>query len=135
VYIYRSRPAVRRCVIVADSNFIDSRLGHDALSSTHGRPSPALGPAARGGGVVVLGGGEASGPLYPPAVIDESMFSCEPTTHTTCTPSPRRLCTPLRWWRVCVHCALCVLQVRDGRRRCLLVSLEGLQPNVCPHRD
>ena len=29
-------------------------------------------PAAR-----VLGGGEASGPLYPPPVIDEDMFSCE----------------------------------------------------------
>jgi hypothetical protein len=27
--------------------------------------------------VVVLGSGEASGPLYPPAVIDEEMFSCE----------------------------------------------------------
>jgi len=26
---------------------------------------------------VVLGGGEASGPLYPPPVIDEDMFSCE----------------------------------------------------------
>jgi len=29
------------------------------------------------GDVVILGGGEASGPLYPPAVIDERMFSCE----------------------------------------------------------
>lgn len=28
-------------------------------------------------GPVVLGGGEASGPLYPPKVIDEEMFSCE----------------------------------------------------------
>lgn len=26
---------------------------------------------------VILAGGEASGPLYPPAVIDEEMFSCE----------------------------------------------------------
>lgn len=26
---------------------------------------------------VVLSGGEASGPLYPPAEIDETMFSCE----------------------------------------------------------
>ena len=26
---------------------------------------------------VVLGGGEASGPLFPPSVIDEDMFSCE----------------------------------------------------------
>ena len=29
------------------------------------------------GGIVVLGGGEASGPLYPPPVIDDAMFSCE----------------------------------------------------------
>jgi len=28
-------------------------------------------------GAVFLGGGEASGPLYPPPVIDEDMFSCE----------------------------------------------------------
>lgn len=27
--------------------------------------------------VSVLGGGEASGPLYPPPIIDETMFSCE----------------------------------------------------------
>jgi acetyl-CoA acetyltransferase len=26
---------------------------------------------------VILGGGEASGPLYPPRVVDESMFSCD----------------------------------------------------------
>jgi len=31
-------------------------------------------------GIVVLGGGEASGPLYPPPVIDETMFSCEEAT-------------------------------------------------------
>lgn len=28
-------------------------------------------------GAVILGSGEASGPLYPPKIIDESMFSCE----------------------------------------------------------
>lgn len=28
-------------------------------------------------GVSILGGGEGSGPLYPPPIIDESMFSCE----------------------------------------------------------
>jgi len=28
-------------------------------------------------GVTILGGGEGSGPLYPPPVIDEDMFSCE----------------------------------------------------------
>eukprot|EP00438_Fugacium_kawagutii_P012519 Skav208179 [mRNA] locus=scaffold2530:121910:124306:+ [translate_table: standard] len=42
-----------------------------------GDASPKLGPVAAQGGVVILGGGEASGPLYPPAPIDESMFSCE----------------------------------------------------------
>ena len=46
---------------------MDERLGRPKLSPK----------AAGGGGVVVLGGGEASGPLYPPAVIDESLFSCE----------------------------------------------------------
>ena len=29
------------------------------------------------GDVVILGGGEAAGPLYPPAIVDETMFSCE----------------------------------------------------------
>jgi acetyl-CoA acetyltransferase len=32
----------------------------------------------RGGrGILIRGGGEGSGPLYPPPVIDEDMFSCE----------------------------------------------------------
>lgn len=26
---------------------------------------------------VIIAGGEASGPLYPPKIIDENMFSCE----------------------------------------------------------
>mmetsp|Transcript_24429 Transcript_24429/g.36250 ORF Transcript_24429/g.36250 Transcript_24429/m.36250 type:complete len:409 (-) Transcript_24429:186-1412(-) len=34
------------------------------------------------GGVVILGGGEASGPLYPPTIIDETMFSCEIAART-----------------------------------------------------
>ena len=51
---------------------MDERLGRPTLG-----PAAAGGAAAGGGGVVVLGGGEASGPLYPPAVIDESLFSCE----------------------------------------------------------
>jgi len=33
-------------------------------------------------GVRVLGGGESSGPLYPPPVIDEDMFSCEEACHS-----------------------------------------------------
>ena len=28
-------------------------------------------------GIAILGGGERSGPLYPPPIIDEDMFSCE----------------------------------------------------------
>jgi len=63
--------------IVADSNFIDATLGHDALSSPSGVASPQLGPFAARGGVVVLGGGEASGPLCPPPRISDEVFSCE----------------------------------------------------------
>jgi acetyl-CoA acetyltransferase len=33
-------------------------------------------------GARILGGGEASGPLYPPPVIDEDMFSCEEACFT-----------------------------------------------------
>lgn len=33
-------------------------------------------------GVRILGGGECSGPLYPPPVIDEDMFSCEEACRT-----------------------------------------------------
>ena len=51
-------------IIVASSRFLERR-----------------GLARRGNGgtgdVVILGGGEASGPLYPPSIIDEEMFSCE----------------------------------------------------------
>mmetsp|Transcript_27982 Transcript_27982/g.88974 ORF Transcript_27982/g.88974 Transcript_27982/m.88974 type:complete len:417 (+) Transcript_27982:122-1372(+) len=63
--------------VVADSNFIDATLGHDALSSPSGVASSQLGPFAARGGVVVLGGGEASGPLYPPPRISDEVFSCE----------------------------------------------------------
>ena len=64
-------------LIVASSDFMDEYLGHDRMSSRDGTPAPTLGAAAADGGIVVLGGGEASGPLYPPPVIDETMFSCE----------------------------------------------------------
>ena len=67
-------------IIVASSDFMDARLGHDCVSSSSGVAATALGPFAASGGVVVLGGGEASGPLYPPPVIDEAMFSCEQAT-------------------------------------------------------
>lgn len=64
-------------IIVASSKFMDKRLGHDRVSSNTGTASSALGPGSAWGGAVLLGGGEASGPLFPPPVIDESMFSCE----------------------------------------------------------
>ena len=47
------------------------------------------GVARRGNGgsgdVVILGGGEASGPLHPPPVIDEEMFSCEQAARSAFT--------------------------------------------------
>lgn len=64
-------------LIVASSTFMDLRLGHDRLSNKDGFAAARLGPAAASGGVVVLGGGEASGPLFPPPTISEAMFSCE----------------------------------------------------------
>lgn len=71
-------------VIVASSHFLERR-----------------GLARRGNGgagdVVVLGGGEASGPLYPPAVIDETMFSCEQAARnafTECQLEP----DDVDWW-------------------------------------
>ncbi|CAL1146217.1 unnamed protein product [Cladocopium goreaui] len=64
-------------IIVASSSFMDDYIGHDSVSSQDGDANPKLGPVAATGGIVILGGGEASGPLYPPATIDESMFSCE----------------------------------------------------------
>ena len=65
-------------IIVASSDFMDTRLGHDRVSSLSGVAAAALGPFAASGGVVVLGGGEASGPLWQCGpVIDEAMFSCE----------------------------------------------------------
>jgi len=51
-------------IIVASSTFMD-------------KAAEGLGPVSASGGIVVLGGGEASGPLYPPPVIDDAMFSCE----------------------------------------------------------
>lgn len=45
-------------IIVASDRFLE-RIGHSHAA------------------VTVVGGGEASGPLYPPPVIDEDMFSCE----------------------------------------------------------
>ena len=46
-------------IIVASSSFIQ-RYGLNAKRAP-----------------VIIAGGEASGPLYPPKIIDENMFSCE----------------------------------------------------------
>lgn len=51
-------------ILVASSRFI-TRMGFDD------RPAP-----------IIVGGGEASGPLYPPDVITEDMFSCEEATQS-----------------------------------------------------
>ncbi len=51
-------------VIVASSRFLEKRGLLDAGNGGKGD-------------VVILAGGEASGPLYPPEIIDETMFSCE----------------------------------------------------------
>jgi acetyl-CoA acetyltransferase len=55
-------------IVVASSRFLEQ----------HGIKKPA----AR-----VLGGGEGSGPLYPPPVIDEDMFSCEEACRIACHAS------------------------------------------------
>ncbi len=47
-------------VLVASTRFVEEKMGLD------GRLFP-----------VIVGGGEASGPLYPPENITEDMFSCE----------------------------------------------------------
>ncbi|CAE7497345.1 unnamed protein product, partial [Symbiodinium sp. CCMP2456] len=64
-------------IIVANSAFMDEHLGHDAVSSPDGVVGERLGPMGATGGIVVLGGGEASGPLFPPPQIDDRVFSCE----------------------------------------------------------
>ncbi len=51
-------------VIVASSRFLEKRGLLDGGNGGHGD-------------VVLLAGGEASGPLFPPKIIDETMFSCE----------------------------------------------------------
>lgn len=63
------------CVIVADSSFISRRLG-PVVQPGDSSCESARGSASRKGGIVILGGGEGSGPLTPPAIIEESMFSC-----------------------------------------------------------
>ena len=69
------------------------------------------------GDVVILGGGEASGPLYPPAVIDENMFSCEQAArnaYTKCQLEPEDIdwfgiydCFPICFVRAVEAVGLC----------------------------
>lgn len=54
-------------IIVASSRFIRDQTGSSSsyrLNEYHNAP-------------VIISGGEASGPLFPPDIIDEEMFSCE----------------------------------------------------------
>ncbi len=51
-------------------------------------------------GVVVLGGGEGSGPLYPPPVIDEDMFTADIAAELGTPPSPSLSC--VLYVRACV---------------------------------
>ena len=51
-------------ILVASSRFV-SRMGFDDSSAP-----------------IIVGGGEASGPLYPPDIITEEMFSCEEATQS-----------------------------------------------------
>lgn len=64
-------------VIIASSRFLEKRnllnQGNNGL-----------------GDVVILGGGEASGPLYPPKVIDETLFSCESASRSAYTEAQLR---------------------------------------------
>lgn len=54
-------------LVVASSRFMrDHGLLDSNTRSVHQTVAP-----------VIIGGGEASGPLYPPPIIDEEMFSCE----------------------------------------------------------
>lgn len=68
------------------------------------------------GDVVILGGGEASGPLYPPPVIDETMFSCEQAMRNAFTKCQLELedidvfflydCFPIAFIRAVEACGL-----------------------------
>mmetsp|Transcript_17911 Transcript_17911/g.49689 ORF Transcript_17911/g.49689 Transcript_17911/m.49689 type:complete len:406 (-) Transcript_17911:66-1283(-) len=92
-------------IIVANSGFLESL------------PSMGRGPLAKQGGLVVLGGGEASGPLYPPPVIDETMFSCEEAAKQAYAESqllPEDIdwfglydCYPISFIRAVAACGLC----------------------------
>lgn len=93
-------------VIVASKACIDSR-----------RSSSGLGPVAKNGGIVLLGGGEASGPLFPPPVIDETMFSCERAAREAFSEAQLRPsdidwfglydCYPICFLRALAACGLC----------------------------
>jgi acetyl-CoA acetyltransferase len=81
----------------------------------------ARGLARKGNGgsgdVVILGGGEASGPLYPPAVIDETMFSCEQATrnaYTKCQLEPE----DIQWWGIYDCFPICFIRAVEAVGLC-----------------
>lgn len=87
-------------VIVASSRFLEWK-----------------GIAKRGNGgrgdIVILGGGEASGPLYPPTAIDESMFSCEQATrnaYTACQLEP----ADIDWWGLYDCFPICFIRALEA---------------------
>lgn len=104
-------------LIVSSSTFMDETLGHDRNSSTNGVASPRLGPVSNSGGIVVLGGGEASGPLFPPVDIDETSFSCEQAARQAYSEAqllPSDIdwfglydCYPVCFLRAVAACGLC----------------------------
>lgn len=100
-------------LIVASSLFMDQRLGHDSVSSRDGQPSANLGPFAAGGGIVVLGGGEASGPLFPPPVVDESMFSCEEAARSAFSEA-QLLPTDIDWFGLYDCYPVCFLRAVEA---------------------
>jgi acetyl-CoA acetyltransferase len=65
------------------------------------------------GDVVILGGGEASGPLYPGPVIDETMFSCEHAAwnaFTKCQLEPE----DIDWWGLYDCFPICLIRALEA---------------------
>uniref|UniRef100_A0A7S3LML6 Thiolase C-terminal domain-containing protein n=1 Tax=Aplanochytrium stocchinoi TaxID=215587 RepID=A0A7S3LML6_9STRA len=65
------------------------------------------------GDVVILGGGEAAGPLYPPAVIDESMYSCEEAAKNAYTETQLEP-ADIDWWGLYDCFPICFLRAIEA---------------------
>jgi len=64
-------------------------------------------------GVVILGGGEASGPLYPPKVIDEEMFSCEEAANYAYVES-QMYCDDIDWFGLYDCFPVCLIRAVEA---------------------